>query len=236
MVAGALILDQAVFHDDDLVRHIGGDAEVVGHDDDAGAVFVAQLHHLAHDLRLGRDVQRAGGLVGQKQMRLIGHAHGDADALALAAGKLEGIGVHDAVRIRKAHPAKHLLAFVPGLLLGDVFMCQDILHIALPDEARLVHHRARVLEDHGDVVAAQRAPLLVVQGQKTAALVDDVARGYLAAAGQQAQHGADDRGLAGAALADDGADLAFFQRDAAVLDRNAFAVGDIDVFDFKQSH
>ena len=208
----------------------------MGHDDDAGAVLVAQIHELAHDLRLGGHVQGGGRLVGQQQPRLVGHAHGDAHALALAAGELEGIGVHDAVAVGQTHPLEHLHALVPGFLLGYILMGADVFHVAVADEPGLVHHGAAVLEDHGDVVAAQITPLGGGQPEKAAALVDDVAGCDLAAAGNQTEDGADDRGLARAGLAHDGADLPGMQIQTYVFDRDILPIGNINVFYFKQWH
>jgi hypothetical protein len=45
------------------------------------------------DLRLHRDIQRRGRLVGDQYLRLAGQHHRNQRALALAAGKLERIGI-----------------------------------------------------------------------------------------------------------------------------------------------
>ena len=79
----------------------------------------------------------------------------------------------------------------------------------------------------------QVPPLLFVQSQQAFALKEDLPRRDLAAAGQQAQHGADHRGLAGAGLSHDGADLPLLQGEIAVGDGDVFSIGDVDVFDFQ---
>ena len=57
-------------------------------------------------LRLKRHVERRGDLIGDQEFRLLQEAHGDGNALAHAAGKLEWIAVELADRIGKADPLK----------------------------------------------------------------------------------------------------------------------------------
>ena len=54
------------------------------------------------DLRLHRDVERRGRLVGDQQIGLVGERHGDHHALALAAGKLVRIAAEPALRLGNA--------------------------------------------------------------------------------------------------------------------------------------
>ena len=56
------------------------------------------------DLRLDRDVQRGGGLVGDQQARLTGQRHRDHRALAHAARKPVRIGARRAARARACAP------------------------------------------------------------------------------------------------------------------------------------
>ena len=56
------------------------------------AELALQLLQQLQDLRLDGDVERRGRLVGDQEVRLVGQRHGDHHPLALAAGKLVGIG------------------------------------------------------------------------------------------------------------------------------------------------
>src|SRR5688500_14876294 len=68
----------------------GYDAEVVGDDDDGGAELLAQAGHYLEDLGLNRDVEGGGRLVGDEELGVAGHRHGDHDALAHTTGELVG--------------------------------------------------------------------------------------------------------------------------------------------------
>ena len=68
---------------------------------------VSSLHQF-QDLRLDRDVQRGGRLVGDDQLGLAGQRDGDHDALAHAAGKLVRILLQPARRIGDADQAQQL--------------------------------------------------------------------------------------------------------------------------------
>ena len=61
---------------------------------------VAELDEQLHDLRLRRDVQRGGGLVGDQQLRIPGQRDRDHHPLAHAAGELVRVLVETALRGR----------------------------------------------------------------------------------------------------------------------------------------
>ena len=78
----------AAVHDGEAVGKVGDHREVVGDEHERHAVLVDQPAEELEDLRLGGDVERGGGLVGDQELRAERDRHGDADALALAAGEL----------------------------------------------------------------------------------------------------------------------------------------------------
>ncbi len=53
-------------HNDDTVRDLGNDAQVMGDEDDGGVDFPHQLFHQVQNLRLNGDIQSGGGLVGHQ--------------------------------------------------------------------------------------------------------------------------------------------------------------------------
>lgn len=53
-------------------------------------MVITQIGKQVNDLRLNRDIQRRDGFVGNNKIRVENQRSGDADTLALAAGKLMG--------------------------------------------------------------------------------------------------------------------------------------------------
>ena len=60
----------------------------MGDDDDGQTGAAVDVPEHVQNVRAGLYVHRAGGLVGQQQLRAIGQRDGDGDALLLAAGEL----------------------------------------------------------------------------------------------------------------------------------------------------
>ena len=131
-----------------------------------------------------------------------------------------GVGVEALFRVAQAHLAQQLQAALADLLLGHRAVHAQRLRQLPADAQARVQGGHRLLEDHGDVAAAQAADLLVVQVQQVLIVEQhpaaDDAPGR---AGNQPQqrHGGD--ALAGAAFADDGQDLAFLHIEADLVDR-----------------
>ena len=100
LFGGAVLDHVAAVHHEDVLAHLGDDAEVVRDHDDGGVQPLLQVAHEVEDLRLDRDVERGRRLVGDEQFRIARERHGDHDALAHAAGELVRIVV-DAVARRR---------------------------------------------------------------------------------------------------------------------------------------
>ena len=64
------------------------DGQVVGDEQIGQTVLRLQILQQVHDLRLYRHIERGDWLVANDQLRINRQGAGDADALALAAGKL----------------------------------------------------------------------------------------------------------------------------------------------------
>ena len=78
-------------HDREMIGHAGHHAEVMGDEGEADAALDPQPRQHIQDLGLDGHVERRGRLVGDQQLRIVGHGHGDHGALAHAAGELVGI-------------------------------------------------------------------------------------------------------------------------------------------------
>ena len=67
LLGGSVLGAPAGVHDQDVVRELGHHPEIVRDDDDRGAELLLQIRDEVEDLRLHRDIQRGGGLVGDQQ-------------------------------------------------------------------------------------------------------------------------------------------------------------------------
>ena len=204
-------------------HHPGADAgdhrHVVGDQHDRGAELAVEVLELLQDLRLDRDVERGGGLVGDEQAGLIGQAHGDHDALAHAARELVRELLGAPLRVRNAHAPQQLRHAALGLLLGESIVR---VHRLLDLEAHLEHRVERrhgVLEDHGDVAAPKLAELVVVHGEHVAAVEGDAPLDDLARFGNEAEDGQGGYRLARAGLTDDADGLAAIDPEIDAVNR-----------------
>ena len=80
--------DAAGVHHRDLVGAAGDDAEIVRDQDHRHVAALLLARQQVEDLRLHRDVERRGRLVGDQKLGLAGERDGDRHTLAHAAGEL----------------------------------------------------------------------------------------------------------------------------------------------------
>jgi hypothetical protein len=95
LVPGAVFHDAAMLQDRDAIRDLGDDAEIVGDEQDGGALAHLQIPDQGQDLRLCGDIERRGRFVGDQDGRLERERHRDHRALPLAAGQLVRISTFD---------------------------------------------------------------------------------------------------------------------------------------------
>ena len=189
--------DLAVLQGNDAGGILLGQLRVVG-DHDHQAVLghlLQQLHHL--DGGLG--VQRAGGLVGQEDVRIVDQGPGDGHPLHLPARHLGG---HLAELVAQAHPLQGLHRPAAAFRLGHARQSQGQLHVG---QHRLVGDEVVALEHEADGVVAVGVPVGVLVVLGGAAVDDEVAAGVLVQTAYNVQGG----GLAAARGAQDGHKLVF---------------------------
>ena len=116
-----------------------------------------QFAHQVEDLRLQGDVERGGRLVGDQQARVAGQRHRDHDALAHAAGELVRIFVDALLGRGDVHAAQQLDGALARLPPRAAAMAQDRLDDLVADGEARIERGHRLLEDHGEPVAAQVA-------------------------------------------------------------------------------
>src|SRR6185312_14876982 len=170
------------------------------------------------DLRLHRDVERGGRLVGDDQRRIGGERERDDDALAHAAGELVRIGGEPLPRRRNADLDEQPLGLVARGGRRDALMRQDRLDQLVADAVERIEAGQRVLEDHADALAAQQPHLRARQVVDTLAAESDLAAGDAARRLQQADDRRSGDRLAGAGFADHAEHLAGRDVEGEIVD------------------
>ncbi len=181
----ALFDESAFEHDGDVVGDLGDHPEIVRDEEDRHVALVPQPAQQVEDLRLDRDVERRRRLVGDQQSRPGSERHGDHHALLLAAGHLVRIAVEAPFRLGDADLGEELEHPQPGFAPAHLLVGADRLDDLLADLEDRVERRARLLEDHRDLGAAQGAQVAPWQPHEIAPEVGDPAVDDLGRVGQQ---------------------------------------------------
>ncbi len=206
-------------HHHDAVGDLGHHAHIVGDEDDGRAVIAPELLDQAQDLGLDRDVERRGRLVGDQERRVAGERHGDHGTLAHAARELMRVAVDLRRGIGHAHLGEQFDGPGAGLPARQLHMGADLLLDLPADRVDRRHGAHRILEDHGDLVAADMPQRCPREADELLALVADRARQDGVRVVDQSHDGERGERLAGARLADHGQDLALGHDEGDVLDR-----------------
>ena len=121
---------------------------------------VCSVAHQVEDLGLDRHVERGRRLVGDQQLRVAGERHRDHHALAHTAGELVRVLVDALLGVRDADhlAAARSSALRAWSLFIPMCSCERLADLPV-DRQHRVERGHRVLEDHRDLVAADRADL-----------------------------------------------------------------------------
>ena len=194
LVDRAALDDPPQVHHRNLVRQILDHGDVVRDEQVGQAEIALQLFQQIEDLRLHRNVERAGGLVADDQLRLHRQRARDGNALALPAGEFVRIAMARCARQSDLvqQPQHALCVLRAGRIERPHAFLQDIRY----PHAR-VQRGIRILENHLEIrtPAAQRVP---AQGVESRALEAD----FAARLGQQLQDSLARRGFPTAGLTD----------------------------------
>ena len=181
---GARFDDAAAVHDDELFGAFGRQAEVVRDEQDGGAHLSGQLFEVVEDAALDGDVQGGGGLVGDQQFGVRGHADGDEGALTHAAGEFVRELLGAAFSVGQAGFLQESGDALADLGLGDDVVGEQRfldLEAHAQDGVQVAHG---VLGDEADAGSAQGHPFVGGQvGDVLPVELDGSARD-LAGAGQ----------------------------------------------------
>jgi hypothetical protein len=200
-------------HHRDLIAHLGDDAEVVGDENQRKAMLALQFAEQIEVLRLDRQVEAGGRFVGDQQARLARNADGADDALPHAAGHLVRELVHPCLRGGDAHGFQQSDGTLPRAGAAGAFVHADRLADLIADREQRVQRGHRVLQDHGDALAADAAHLAIGFIEQVVALEHHPPADDPRGRRQQAQDGQSQRAFAGSRLADDAEGFAGVQLD-----------------------
>ena len=201
----------AEIHHGDAVADVAHNEKIVGNEEIGQAQFILQFVKHVDDLRLNGNVKRGDRLVADDEFRVDGKRTGNADTLALTAGKLVGIarGVF-AVEADEVHQLQYALA---AFLFG---FAKAVNVQGLGNDVGNGHARVQrgigVLKDHGRLGAELFEVALGLHG--FAVVIDLAARGLI-----ELQNRAADGGLAAAGFADQTEGLTLFDEEGHVVHR-----------------
>ena len=211
----------AGIHHHHAVAHLGDDAEVVRDEDEREVGFLLDLAQQPQVLRLYGHVERRGGLVGDDDLGLAGDGDGADHALLHAAADLVRVILDPPVGRRDPHllQAVDRAPHERALVLAGVLVT-DRLDQLVADREYRIERGLRILQDHGDALAADLAHLLLGLLEQILAFepdraLDDAGRGP----GLQLQQRQRRHRLARARFADDGERLALPQVEAHPIHR-----------------
>ena len=208
LVGSAVLHNVAGVHDGDLLAHGSHNAQIVGDHDDAHAQLLAQILHQLKDLCLNGHVQCGGGLVSDQQLRLTGQCNGDHHALAHTAGQLVGVLLQTLFGLVDANQLQQLLGACPCIGLVLIGVQADDLHDLVADGVHRVQAGHGVLEDDGDLVAADLAEVLLLHVLDLVAVEPHLAAHQLTGVSGQAHNGVGGDRLTGAGLAHNAQNIA----------------------------
>ena len=199
----ALLADHAVAHHHHMIGDLADDAEIVADEQHAHPVLLLEAAEQLEDLALDRDVESGRRLVGDQELGFAGQRHRDHDALLLAAGKLVRIDGEPSLRLRHADLAEQRLGPLHGGAPAEAEVLDQRLDDLLADGEHRVERAHRVLEDAGDLLAADPLQLVAAEGEHVAALERD-RPGALGVVGQEIEDRHCRHALAGPRLPDQG--------------------------------
>ena len=184
------------------------------------AEFLLQVLEKLEDLRLHRDVERRRRLIGDEQVGIVGERHGDHHPLALAAGQLMRIAFERRSRSRMPTLVRSSMMRARCAVAAQRRMqLEDFADLPL-DRVQRVERGHRLLEDHGDVIAAHLAQVPLVGIEQFLALEPDASRGMTCGGiGQELQDRQRRHRFARARFADQRQRLALVEREGNVVDR-----------------
>ena len=230
----------AGIHHGDLVAQLCGKPQVVGDEDDRGAVGALHVGDQRQDRRMHGDVERGGRLVGDDQARIGRKRQSDQHALAHAAGQLMRILRQQFAGARQSRRRQHGDRAVAARAAAVFAEPRQMLVELRADGAHRIERGHRRLRDEGDGAAEQRAPRAWRHAQKVFAFEQQRPGRDRKTGRQQLRDGAADHGFAGAGFADEPEDFSRRQIERQRTDRRHHravdAGADHEIFGLQRQH
>ena len=194
--------------------------------------FLLKIADQRDDLRLDRNVQSGRRFVADEDLRVAGERDRDDDTLTHAAGILERVLVEAVGGVLDADALHELDGLLLRLGAGNALVLFNDLGDLRADRADRVQGRHRVLEDRGDLRAADAFPVFVgLELGEILALEHDGAIRDGAVGFEHAGERLGENALAGAGLTDNGERLALVQVERDAADGREIIITDAE-FDF----
>jgi len=151
--------DTPGIHDVEAVHVACNDAEVVSHQDQRRPGFINDTLHQFQQLGLNRHVQRRRRLVRNEYPGVAGEPHRNHHPLSHASAELVRIVAESTLRIlaRDSHPGEQADGSVSRLFLTQTPDAASAFQSTEPDRQRRIEGGHRLLEDHRDLSATDRA-------------------------------------------------------------------------------
>ncbi len=217
---GGVLDDFAGVHDGDGVGDLGDDGEVVSDQHDGHLLRGLELAQEIEDLGLDGHVQSCGGLVGDEHSGMAGKGHGDHNPLTQPAAELVGIGVEALAGRADADTLERFDGQLAGLGPAELLMELDGFDDLIAHGEDGVEAGHRLLEDHGDFVAADFAHLSLGEFEQVSAFEEDFAGDYFSGRRRDQPHYAQSRdAFSAAAFTDDAQGLPSLDLPGNIINR-----------------
>src|SRR2546427_4287724 len=214
-----LLDDLAGVHHRDPVAHLRDDTQVVRHEDQGNARLPLDVLEEIEVLRLDRDVEVRGRLVGDDEPRPAGQRDHPDDALAHAAAHLVWVIAHPPLGRRNSNRLQEAPHSLPQRPTSELLVKERGLGDLSEDREQRVQGRHRILQDHGDPPAPDPAELALALAGQVLALEQDASADDAGRARQEPRNRETRRRLAAARLADEAQGLARAKREARAVPR-----------------
>src|SRR5712692_10062960 len=163
------LLDRRGLHHVPRIHHVDMLArscdytQVMGNQHYSSTKFSGKALHQFKNLGLNGYIQRCCWLIGDEQLRVACQGNGNHYALAHAATKFMRVVLRASLGVGNAYQLKHFDRALPGLVIADILAVtlDSLGYLEAHGEYR-VERGHRVLENHGDLAAAQVGEFLAI--------------------------------------------------------------------------